>query len=91
MTIVQPKLFNTAGPCIKTEHYMLPANPRLPKVRHLIDREDYFVLYAPRQSGKTTYALEEVDRINDEGQYYAIYCPLEELSCISDEEEAMPK
>lgn len=35
-------------------HYMLPPEPRLPEARGLIDEGQYFVLHAPRQTGKTT-------------------------------------
>jgi len=49
-----PRYFNTAGPCRPGEHYMLPPERRLPEVRALIERGHYFVVHAPRQSGKTT-------------------------------------
>jgi hypothetical protein len=68
-TVVQSKLFNTTGPCDPLDHYMLPALPRLPDVQGLINNKQYFVLHAPRQSGKTTTMMAEVDRINDEGLY----------------------
>jgi AAA+ ATPase superfamily predicted ATPase len=58
---------------------MLPALPRLPDVKALIKKEEYFVLHAPRQSGKTTSIKAFVNEINKEGQYYALYCSLEEL------------
>ena len=48
------RFFNTAGPCDPAKHYMLPPERRLPGVRGLIDQEQYFVLHAPRQTGKTT-------------------------------------
>jgi hypothetical protein len=50
-----PRFFNTAGPCNPRDHYMLPPERRLSGVRRLIDQKHYFVLHAPRQSGKTTY------------------------------------
>lgn len=49
--------FNTAGPCKPELHFMLPPDRRLPGVRELIDQQAYFVLYAPRQVGKTTALL----------------------------------
>jgi hypothetical protein len=48
------KYFNTAGPCSPELHYMLPPGPRLPEARRLIEQGQYFVIHAPRQSGKTT-------------------------------------
>ena len=48
------KRFNTTGPCFPDEHYMLPALDRLPGIRRLVNMERYFVIHAPRQTGKTT-------------------------------------
>jgi hypothetical protein len=58
---------------------MLPALPRQSDVDEMIEGKYYFVLHAPRQSGKTTYLLDMVDKINSEGKYYALYCSLEPL------------
>ncbi|NJN18646.1 MAG: ATP-binding protein, partial [Oscillochloris sp.] len=49
--------FNVAGPCRPDIHYMLPATARLPDVMRLITQQSYFVLHAPRQTGKTTAML----------------------------------
>lgn len=49
-----PRHFNTAGPCLPDKHYMLPPMRRLEQLRTLIDAEKFFVLHAPRQTGKTT-------------------------------------
>ncbi|WP_045875584.1 ATP-binding protein [Pseudofrankia sp. DC12] len=46
--------FNTAGPCNPSNHYMIPASARLPEVPRLVERLSYFVVHAPRQTGKTT-------------------------------------
>ena len=48
------RFFNTAGPCDPRFHYMLPAAERLPEVPRLVERGMYFVVHAPRQTGKTT-------------------------------------
>jgi hypothetical protein len=68
---------------------MLPALPRLTEVQSLINKKQYFVLHAPRQSGKTTTVKAEVARINAEGSYYALYCSLECLRDITDKADAM--
>ncbi|MEL7354095.1 MAG: ATP-binding protein, partial [Cyanobacteria bacterium J06560_5] len=52
-----PKWFNTAGPCKADIHYMLPPLERLPNLERLIAQQGYFVLHAPRQTGKTTAML----------------------------------
>ncbi|MGH3280075.1 MAG: AAA family ATPase, partial [Trebonia sp.] len=48
------RYFNTTGPCDPARHYMLPAAARLPRARRLIADGRYFVVHAPRQTGKTT-------------------------------------
>jgi hypothetical protein len=48
------RYFNTAGPCDPRVHYTLPPEPRLPEARELIELGQYFVVHAPRQTGKTT-------------------------------------
>jgi hypothetical protein len=68
---------------------MVPALPRLPDVNDMIDGEFYFVLHAPRQSGKTTYLKALTDKINSDGLYYATYCALHSLRSTEDAKTAM--
>jgi hypothetical protein len=89
MNISLPKEFNIFGPCNPLKHYMLPALPRLPEVNALIKGEKYFVLHAPRQSGKTTSIKAFVIEINEDGQYYAAYRSLEALRGIADLNKGM--
>jgi hypothetical protein len=84
MAKVSQKFFNIAGPCFPTEHYMLPAVERLPNLNDLFLTKSYFVLHAPRQSGKTTAIMAMVDEINRGDDYYALYLDLESLERISD-------
>ncbi|MBL8614453.1 MAG: hypothetical protein JNM72_02480 [Deltaproteobacteria bacterium] len=46
--------FNTTGPCDPARHYMLPPVAHLPDMAPFIEEQLYFVLHAPRQTGKTT-------------------------------------
>ena len=46
--------FNTTGPCEPDRHYMIPAERRLPEAEGLVEQMGYFVVHAPRQTGKTT-------------------------------------
>ncbi|MBQ3098082.1 MAG: ATP-binding protein, partial [Kiritimatiellae bacterium] len=85
------KYFNTAGPCIPAEHYMLPALDRLPEIRRLVSQRRYFVVHAPRQTGKTTALKALVREINAKGDMVAVYCTLETLQNAKDVENAMPK
>ncbi|MCK9900620.1 ATP-binding protein [Frankia sp. Cpl3] len=64
--------FNTAGPCRPGIDYMIPAASRLPEAQGLIDQEGYFVVHAPRQTGKTT-TLEALAReLTAAGRYAAL-------------------
>ena len=85
------KKFNTTGPCFPDEHYMIPALDRLPGIRELVADGNYFVVHAPRQSGKTTALKALVREINEKGDMVAIYCTLEALQNSSNPDVAMPK
>jgi predicted AAA+ superfamily ATPase len=58
---------------------MLPVLSRLPAVQDMITNESYFILHAPRQSGKTTFINILSDKINNDGQKYVLYCSLATL------------
>jgi len=85
------RYFNTAGPCIKAEHYMIETGTRLQGIERLIDMKKYFVIHAARQSGKTTYLRDLTERLNSEGKYYALYCTLESLYKVEDMEKGTPE
>ena len=85
------KYFNIAGPCIKEKHYMIEASTRLPGVEDLIESEQYFVIHAARQSGKTTYLKDLTRRLNEGEKYYALYCSLEGIQEIEDAERGIPE
>ncbi|HPP88308.1 MAG TPA: ATP-binding protein, partial [bacterium] len=53
------KYFNTAGPVRPSDHYTLDLFGRinLPEILTLIEQKKYFILYAPRQTGKTSSLL----------------------------------
>ena len=78
------KKFNTTGPCFPDEHYMMPALDRLPGIRELVADGNYFVVHAPRQTGKTTALKALVREINEKGDMFAIYCTLETMQGSSD-------
>ena len=72
-----PRWFNTAGPCRADIHYMLPPTTRLPQLVKLIEQENYFVIYAPRQTGKTTAVLSLAQQLTDGGRYTAVMVSVE--------------
>ena len=73
------RFFNTAGPVNSEKHYCLPPLSRfdLPEVLTLISQEKYFVLHAPRQSGKTSCLLALQDYLNKTEQFIGIYINVE--------------
>ena len=73
------RFFNTEGPVVPEDHYGLPPLQRwdLEEILALIDRKKYFLLHAPRQTGKTTCLLALADHLNREGRYRALYANIE--------------
>ncbi|NJL26736.1 MAG: ATP-binding protein [Thermoanaerobaculia bacterium] len=71
------RYFNTGGPCRPELHYMLPPEQRLPGVRRLIDQQLYFVVHAPRQSGKTTALMSLAESLQAEGRHAALFTTCE--------------
>jgi len=85
------KYFNIAGPCHPSEHYMLdPLRGIGKELMNLIDSKQYFVVHASRQSGKTTLLKELVRKVNAEQKYYVLYCSLEGIQGISEQNEGIP-
>jgi len=73
------RFFNTAGPVRCEEHYCIPPLKRwdMEEILTLIDRKQYFVLHAPRQTGKTSCLLALADYLNREGKYKCLYVNVE--------------
>jgi len=64
--------FNIAGPCKAHQHYMLPPGDRLPNLKRLIAQESYFVIHAPRQTGKTSTMMALAQDLTASGNYTAV-------------------
>src|SRR5262249_37052084 len=69
--------FNTSGPCIPGEHYMLPPERRLGRVLRLVEEGKYFTLHAGRQTGKTTCAQWLAKHLNASGRYRAVWADIQ--------------
>ena len=82
--------FNTAGPSVLEDHYMIDPLQRLdlPEVLHLIDDKRYFVLHAPRQTGKTTSLLALMAYLNARENYLALYANIEGAQALRGNVEA---
>jgi hypothetical protein len=76
--------FNTTGPCIPMEHYMLRPEDRCPGIMDLIEGKQFFVIHAPRQSGKTTLLNSLEQQLNAGNKYHALYCSLESVQGINE-------
>ena len=88
------RFFNTAGPVVPEKHYCIPPLERL-DLGHLcalVRDKLYFVLYAPRQTGKTSTLLAFRDYLNSgaAGDYRCVYANVEAGQAMRENmEEAM--
>ena len=73
------KFFNTAGPVNLDCHYKIDPLSRwdMEEILNLIDQNKYFLLHAPRQTGKTSCMLALWDYLNAEGRFYCVYANIE--------------
>jgi hypothetical protein len=73
------RFFNTAGPNRPEEQYTIDPLSRfdLDDMLMLIRQKKYFVLHAPRQTGKTSCMLALRDLLNKQGEYIAVYANVE--------------
>ncbi len=81
------KFFNTAGACVPGKHYMTALD--FSHIKKLIDMERYFILHAPRQTGKTTLMLQFMEALNQEGTYLALYVNVEGAQALRNQVEAI--
>lgn len=73
------RFFNTAGPCNPIDHYMIPAAERFAAAEfdRLISQKAYFVVHAPRRTGKTTTMQALARQLTQEGIYTAALLSME--------------
>jgi len=87
------KFFNTAGPIIPQDHYYIKSNSRVDwdEINMLIDSKKYFLLHAPRQTGKTSLLLEMMEELNSGGRYNCVYANIEAAQALRNNvEDAIP-
>lgn len=86
------RFFNTTGPCDPERHYFLPPESRLRKAQ--LDRyvrdQLYWVLHAPRQTGKTTVLMTWMRELNASAQAIACYVSVERCQGLPEIERALP-
>ena len=85
------RTFNTAGPNRPEVEYTIDPLSRfdLDDVLHLIAQSKYFVMHAPRQTGKTSCLLALRDYLNREGRYIAVYANVEGGQAMRNNVEAV--
>ena len=75
------RFFNTEGPVVAADHYCIPPLERVDvdELLELIGQKRYFVLHAPRQTGKTSALLTLRDLLNGgtAGEYRCVYVNVE--------------
>ena len=80
------RFFNTAGPVRPDDHYCIPPLERfdLDEVLALVRMKKYFVLHAPRQTGKTSALLALRDLLDAQG-YACVYTTVETARTARDD------
>ena len=73
------RFFNTAGPNMPEDSYTIDPLKRfdLDDILTLIRQKRYFVLHAPRQTGKTSCMLALRDYLNKSGDFISVYANIE--------------
>ncbi|MEJ2444893.1 MAG: AAA-like domain-containing protein [Exilibacterium sp.] len=85
-----PRFFNNAGPVVPADHYCIDPLNRVDweEIEQLIRQKRYFVLHAPRQTGKTSTLLAIMDELNRAGDYVALYVNIEAAQAARHDVEA---
>ncbi|MDR0763874.1 MAG: AAA-like domain-containing protein [Bacteroidales bacterium] len=86
------RFFNTTGPCNPERHFMLPPEDRLvgAQLHRYIKDELYWMLHAPRQTGKTTFLRSWMRKLNASDNYIACYVSVEEAQGKTQATVAIP-
>ena len=72
------KYFNTTGFCNPEKHYTInPLRGLEKQIYDLIKNEQYFLIHASRQTGKTTLLHYLANQINIEGKYIGLVFSVE--------------
>jgi len=74
--------FNTSGPCDPSQHYTVMRDVLIAKGFDKVRKGQYFTLFAPRQSGKTTYFQLLLEAVKEEG-FTPIWISFEKLKTVT--------
>ena len=85
------RFFNTEGPVVARKHYCIPPLERVnvAELLAMIAQERYFVLHAPRQTGKTSalLALRDLLETGGAGDYRCVYVNVEAAQAVGEDVE----
>ena len=83
------RFFNIAGPMIPEINYCIDPLSRIDwdEIRMLIGNMRYFVIHAPRQTGKTSALFAMMRALNESGEYDCAYANVEEAQVARGEVE----
>jgi hypothetical protein len=86
------RYFNITGPCFPHMHYMLPPSRRLvgAQLDRYVGDQLYWVLHAPRQTGKTTFLLNWARELSQGGEVAACYVTVERCQGVLETGRAIP-
>ncbi|MEA2042781.1 MAG: hypothetical protein U9N85_09550 [Bacteroidota bacterium] len=59
--------FNTSGPNIPEKHYTIQRTNLIKKGFELVEDDRYFTIWAPRQTGKSTYFRQLAEKLEEQG------------------------
>ena len=81
------RFFNTEGPVRPDDHYHIPPLDRLnlDELLGLVRDKKYFVLHAPRQTGKTSALLALRDLLNAGDDYRCVYANVEAAQALRED------
>jgi len=74
--------FNTTGPCDPEKHYTVMREALVVEGTEMIEEGHYFTIFAPRQTGKTTYFQLLFRALREEG-YTPVWVSFESLGNVS--------
>ncbi len=74
--------FNTSGPNIPSQHYTIERTGLIEKGVRLVGKQRYFTIWAPRQTGKSTYFRQLAEVLNQRG-YAPVFFSVEGFTDFS--------
>jgi hypothetical protein len=77
------RYFNTSGPNIPDEHYTLTREKLIQRGLDLVKRKRYFTIWAPRQTGKSTYFRMLAKELETIG-YQVLHINVENFKSVSE-------